>query len=116
MRKQVNNTCGYCRESAECLYQGYSEELSGTFKLTVFIQLFRERLSEKKHNSARDKTERWYGYILEFCILAYRNAQVCIFECEEFVFPLRRPFSVAFLLGCRMYLSFENNSSKSSRG
>ena len=34
------------------------------------IQLFRERLSEKKHQSARDKTERWYGYSLEFCILA----------------------------------------------
>ena len=36
----------------------------------LYIQLFRERLSEKKHQSARDKTERWYGYSLEFCILA----------------------------------------------
>ena len=24
----------------------------------------------KKHQSARDMTERWYGYSLEFCILA----------------------------------------------
>ena len=37
----------------------------------ISIQLFRERLSEKKNiKSARDKTERWSGYSLEFCILA----------------------------------------------
>ena len=52
----------------------------------------------KKHKSARDKTERWSGYTLEFCILAKRNVQVYIFEREKFVFPLRRPFSVALLL------------------
>ena len=52
----------------------------------------------KKHKSARDKTERWSGYTLEFCILALRNVQVCIFEREEFVFPLRRLFSEALLL------------------
>ena len=37
---------------------------------SLYIQLFRERLSEKKHQSARDKTVRWYGYSLEFCMLA----------------------------------------------
>ena len=38
--------------------------------VVVGIQLFRETLSERKHQSAHDKTERWSGYALEFCILA----------------------------------------------
>ena len=41
-----------------------------TITLPYSIQLFWDRLSEKKHQSARDKTERWHGYSLEFCILA----------------------------------------------
>ena len=40
------------------------------FITIVCIQLFRERLSEKKHQIARNKTERLHGYSLEFCILA----------------------------------------------
>ena len=36
-------------------------------RVSFHIQLFRERLSEKKkHKSAREKTERWSGYTLEF--------------------------------------------------
>ena len=42
----------------------------------------------KKHKSARNKTKRWSGYVLEFCI----------FEREEFVFHLRRLFSKTLLL------------------
>ena len=57
----------------------------------------------KKHNCARDKTERWSGYTLEFCMMAQRNVQVCIFESEEFVFPLRRCFSVALLLPSHVF-------------
>ena len=38
-------------------------------RVSFHIQLFRERLSEKqkkKKKSAREKTERWSGYTLEF--------------------------------------------------
>ncbi len=28
------------------------------------------KVVEKTHKSARDKTERWSGYLLEFCLLA----------------------------------------------
>ncbi len=33
-------------------------------------QLIREKVVGKRHKSARDKTERWTGYSLEFCLLA----------------------------------------------
>ena len=44
------------------------------------IQLFREKLSKKKHQSGRDKTERWSGHSMEFCILA------SVEEMYEYVF------------------------------
>ena len=31
---------------------------------------FEKGCRKKKHQRARDMTERWYGYSLEFCILA----------------------------------------------
>ena len=53
---------------------------------------------KKKHQSERDKTERWSGYSQEFCILAWRKCtiQVCIFACEELVFSSQEAFICSF--------------------
>ena len=43
-----------------------------------------------KHQSARDKTERWSGYSLEFCIIDLEETYKFVFlHVENFVFPLR---------------------------
>ena len=54
------------------------------------LQLFRERLSEKKkHQSVGDKTERCLGNQWNFAYWPKGNLQVCFFARGKFVFPLR---------------------------
>ena len=66
--------------------------------LDFCIQLFRETLSEKKHQSARDRPKGGLGIHWNFAYWPRGNLQVCIFADGKFVFPLRRPISVALLL------------------
>ena len=63
----------------------------------------------KKHQSARDKTERWYGYSLEFCILAK-----FVFLHVEICFSSQGPISLLYFY-CRISLS-EENPSKLQKG
>ena len=60
------------------------------------IQLFRERLSEKKHRSERDRMGILGGLGIHwnFSYWPRGNVQVCIFAHGEFDFSLRRPLSV----------------------
>ena len=60
-------------------------------KHKAYTAISRKVVGKKKLQSARDKTERWSGYSLEFAYWSRRNLQLCIFARGEFVFPLRRP-------------------------
>ena len=63
------------------------------------IQLFRERLSEKKNIKVHaTRPKGGLGIHWNFAYWPRGNLQVCIFARGEFVFPLRRPISVALLL------------------
>ncbi len=61
------------------------------------IQLIRERLSEKSTKVHAKKPKGGLVVRLNFAYWPKGNVQVCIFAREEFVFSLRRPFSVALL-------------------
>ncbi len=61
------------------------------------IQLIRERLSKKSTKVHSTRPNSGLGIHLNFAYWPRGNVQVCIFASEYFVFPLRRPFSVAFL-------------------
>ena len=62
------------------------------------IQLFRERLSEKNIKVHATRPKGGLGIQWNFAYLPRGNLQVCFFARGEFVFPLRRPISVALLL------------------
>ena len=58
-----------------------------------YIQLFRERLSEKKNIKVHaTRTKGGLGIHWNFAYWPRGNLQVCIFARGEFVFPLRRPY------------------------
>ena len=50
----------------------------------------------KKHQSARDKTERWSGYSLEFCILALRKCTSLNFCTWRIYFSSQEAFICSF--------------------
>ena len=65
----------------------------------ISIQLFRERLSEKKTSKVHaTRPKGGLGIHWNFAYWPRGNLQVCIFARGGFVFPLRRPLSVALLL------------------
>ena len=51
----------------------------------------------KKHKVHSTRPKGGLGIQWNFAYWPTGNVQVCIFACEEFVFPLRRSLSVAFL-------------------
>ena len=62
------------------------------------IQLFRERLSEKSTKVHATRPKGGLGILWNFAYWPRGNVQVCIFARGEFVFPFRKPISVALLL------------------
>ena len=78
------------------------------FKVGKPYSYFEKSCRKKKHQSARDKTERWSGYSLEFCILAWRKFASLYFCTWKICFSSQGPTSVYFY--CRMSLSEENSS------
>ena len=67
-------------------------------KFVLSIQLFRERLSEKSIKVHATRPKGGLGIHWNFAYWSRGKIQVCIFAHGEFVFPLRRPISVALLL------------------
>ena len=79
------------------------------------IQLFRERLTEKKAPKCtrQDRMDGGLGIHWNFAYCPTGNVQVCIFEREEFVFLLRKPLSEALLLlshVCELGKFFQNSA------
>ena len=73
--------------------------MASLIALALEIQLFRERLSEKKNFKVHaTRLKGGLGIHWNFAYWPRGNLQVCIFARGEFVFPLRRPLSVALLL------------------
>ena len=79
--------------TGRCVYIGVS-----LWNVCQSIQLFRERLSEKNIKVHMTRPKGGLGIHWNFAYRPRGNLQVCIFACGEFVFPLRRPISVALLL------------------
>ena len=68
------------------------------FGMSSNIQLFWERLSEKGTKVHETRPRGGLGIHWNLAHWPRRNKQVCIFARDQFVFPLRRPLSVALLL------------------
>ena len=82
-------------------------EFQGVLQMWViglYLQLFRERLSEKKNIKVHaTRPKGGLGIHWNFSYWPRGNLQVCIFARGEFVFPLRRPISVVLLLQSHVF-------------
>ncbi len=92
------------RNRSYCLDLGFAKLFC---KVVFFIQLIRERLSEK-NTTRRDKSERWSGYSLELCILAqyksvFLHVKILFFLSGGLFLQL---FLMSYVWGLKILLKF----------